>query len=159
MTLRRVHREGFTLIELLVVLTVSALLMGAGGLTLGSYLGRSAARRAAQLFAQDLTQARALAVRGQERVVVRFSEGTLRYEIASVETGTVFVQRRFASSDGVDLEGIDLLLAGDSVVFDRRGFADLSGATGTLGRAEFRSGAAVYAVAFNSMGASRVEAP
>jgi len=159
MTRRVASERGFTLIELLVVLTVSAIMMGAVGITLGSYLGRSAARRAAQLFAQDLTQARAFAVRGQESVVVRFFESGRRYEIVSAETGTDFVQRRFSNSDGIDLAEIDLLLDGDSLVFDRRGFADLSGASGSLGRATFRSGAWTYAVSFNSLGASRIEAP
>ncbi|MEX2467081.1 MAG: GspH/FimT family pseudopilin [Gemmatimonadota bacterium] len=159
MTRQLSGRAGFTLIELVVVLTMSAIMMGFAGLTLGSYLGRTSARRAAQLFAQDLTQARMFAVRGREAVVVRFFEGGLRYEVVTRDTGTEVVQRRFSNSDGIDLSAISLDLDGDSLVFNRRGFADLSGATGALGVASFTSGSTSYNVSFNSLGASRVEAP
>ena len=152
-------RAGFTVIELLIVLTLSAIMMSFAGIALGSYFGRSSARRAAQIFSQDLSQARMFAVRAREPVVVRFFEGGLRYEIVTRDTGTEVVSRRFSNSDGVDLTAIALDLAGDSVVFNRRGFADLSGAAGTLGVASFTSGTASYAVSFNGLGASRIDAP
>jgi prepilin-type N-terminal cleavage/methylation domain-containing protein len=158
MTPGRLRRRGFTLIELIAVLTLSAVLLGIAGLTMGRYLARSAARHAAQVFAQDLTQARMFAVRSQERVVVRFYEGSMRYEIVTGDSGTEIAHRRYASSDGGDLSAIDLDLDGDSLVFDRRGFADLSGAPGTLGAARFVAGTAAYTVSFNGLGGSRLEA-
>ncbi|MEX0836818.1 MAG: GspH/FimT family pseudopilin [Gemmatimonadota bacterium] len=158
MTPGRLRRTGFTLIELMAVLTLSAVMMGIAGLTMARYLGRSAARHAAQVFAQDLTQARMFAVRSQERVVVRFYEGGMRYEIASGDGSTEIAQRRYSGSDGVSLSAIELDLDGDSLVFDRRGFADLSGAPGTLGTARFVAGVAAYTVSFNGLGGSRLEA-
>jgi prepilin-type N-terminal cleavage/methylation domain-containing protein len=159
MTRRRPGRGGFTLIELVIVLTLSAIMLSFAGLALGQYFGRTSARRAAQLFSQDLTQARMFAVRAREPVVVRFFEGGLRYEIATRDTGTEIVNRRFANAAGIDLSAISLDLDGDSVVFNRRGFADLSGATGSLGVASFSAGSASYQVSFNSLGASRIDAP
>lgn len=158
MTPGRLRRRGFTLIELIVVLTLSAVMMGIAGLTMGRYLARSAARHAAQVFAQDLTQARMFAVRSQERVVVRFYEGGVRYEVVTGDGGTEIAERRYASVDGVDLSAIELDLDGDSLVFDRRGFADLSGAPGTLGTARFVAGTAAYTVSFNGLGGSRLDA-
>lgn len=156
---RRPGRAGFTLIELLIVLTLSAIMMSFAGMALGRYFGRSSARRAAQIFSQDLSQARMFAVRTREPVVVRFFEGGLRYEVVTRDTDTEVVSRRFSNSDGVDLTAIALDLDGDSVVFNRRGFADLSGASGTLGVASFTAGSASYAVSFNGLGASRIHAP
>lgn len=158
MTPGRLRRRGFTLIELIAVLTLSAAMLGIAGLTMGRYLGRSAARHAAQVFAQDLTQARMFAVRSQQPVVVRFYEGSMRYEIVSGDGTTEVAQRRYASVDGPDLSAIELDLDGDSLVFDRRGFADLSGAPGTLGTARFVAGTAAYTVSFNGLGGSRLEA-
>ncbi|MDZ7778571.1 MAG: GspH/FimT family pseudopilin [Gemmatimonadota bacterium] len=158
MTGRRGFRDGFTLIELLVVLTLSAVMLGYAGLTVGRYFGRTTVRRAAQVFAQDLTRARGFAVRTREPVVLRFDEGAREYEIVTLDGTTEIVRRRFSNSDGVDLSDIELDLDGDSLVFDRRGFADLSGAPGTLGVATFRSGEWSYAVSFNGLGASRIGA-
>jgi len=45
--------------------------------------GLHAARRAAQVFAQDLIAARSFAVRSQEAVVIRFYQGALWYEVES----------------------------------------------------------------------------
>jgi prepilin-type N-terminal cleavage/methylation domain-containing protein len=159
MTRGRPGRAGFTLIELLVVLSLSAIMMSFASVALGRYFARTSARRAAQLFSQDLTQARMFAVRAREPVVVRFFEAGLRYEVVTRDTGTEVVVRRFSSSDGVDLSGISLDLDGDSVVFDRRGFADLTGAASTLGVATFTAGPSSYTVSFNGLGASRIDAP
>lgn len=153
----RPGRAGFTLIELMVVMIVSGVMLSFAGWTVTQYFGRTAARRAAQVFAQDLTQARMFAVRSREPVVLRFYEGGLRYEIVTLETGTEIAHRRFSSSDGIDLSAIALELDGDSLVFDRRGFADLGGSGAVLGVASFASGAASYRVSFNSLGASRIE--
>jgi len=150
-------RDGFTLLELLVVLTISVLTIGIAAASFGGYFQRSSARRAAQVFAQDLTQARQFAVRVREPVVIRFYESSLWYEIETQSGSTEVARRRFSSDGDIELTGATLDLVGDSVVFDRRGIADLSGILGTLGTATFTSGNYTYRVSFNSMGASKIE--
>lgn len=156
MTPRR-HRAGFTVVELLIVLTLTAVMLGMAGLTLGRYVARTTARRAAQVFAQDLAQARMFSVRSREPVVIRFFESTLRYEIATGDGLTQLVSRRFDGQGSFDLSGLALDIDGDSFVFSRRGIADLDGAEGPLGKARFEAGRASYTVSFNSLGASRIE--
>ena len=148
---------GFTLLEMLTVLVLAGLTLGFGSLAFGTYYKRTAARRAAQVFAQDLTLARATAVRTRQPVVIRFYEGDARY-VVETQTGSVeLTSRRFGINADIDLSGIDLALTGDSLVFSSRGIADLSGAGGALGTATFSSGDIAYTVSFNSMGASKVE--
>ena len=148
---------GFTLLELLIVLTLFSLTLGFGSLAFGTYYRRSAARRAAQVFAQDLTLARATAVRIRESVVIRFYEDAQRYVVETQSGSVELTTRRFGINADIDLSAIDLNLTGDSLVFSSRGIADLSGASGALGTATFSSGDIGYTVSFNSMGASKVE--
>jgi prepilin-type N-terminal cleavage/methylation domain-containing protein len=150
-------RRGFTLLELTIVLTLSALTLGFAGVAFGRYFSRTSARRAAQIFVQDLTQARLFALRSREPVVIRFFEGSMRYEIAGLDSGTDVTRRRFGDDGDIDLSAVTLDIDGDSVVFDLHGVADLSDASGSLGTATFASGASSYVVSFNSMGASKVE--
>ena len=150
-------RGGFTLIELLVVLTLSAIGLGFALLSFGGYFQRASAERAAQVFAQDLTVARAWAVRSREPVVIRFFEASLWYQVEAQGSGTEVVRRRFGVNADIDLSGAALDFPGDSVVFDLRGFADLSGIGGPLGTATFSSGPVTYTVSFNSMGASKID--
>lgn len=155
----RTAARGFTLLELVVVLVLAGLVLGFAGLTFGGYFQRSSARRAAQVFARDLTLARSSAVRARERVVIRFYESSRWYEIVAMDSDTEITRRRFGVNADVDLSAIDLRFEGDTVVFDARGVADLSGiqGSGSLGEAWFTSGTTEYSVYFNSMGASKVE--
>ena len=150
-------RRGFTLIEVLVVLSLSGVVLTIGMISFGGYFQRIAAQRAAQVFAQDLTLARNSATRGRRPVVIRFYETGLWYEVEVQGTATDLAQRRFGVNADIDLSGVTLDFVGDSVVFDSRGIADLSGASGLLGTARFSSGAARYTVSFNSMGASKID--
>jgi prepilin-type N-terminal cleavage/methylation domain-containing protein len=150
-------RSGFTLIELLIVVVLIAGVLTIAAVSFGGYFQRVAAERAAQVFAQDLTAARAWATRSRRAVVIRFFESTLRYEVEEQATGTDIAQRRFGTNADIDLSAITLDFTGDIVVFDSRGVADLSGAAGALGTATFSSGAAKYTVSFNSMGASKID--
>jgi len=152
-----IEASGFTLIELLMVLALTAVVLTIGALSFGGYFQRVAAERAAQVFAQDLLTARNWATRSRRSVVIRFSEASRRYEVEEMGTGTDITIRRFGTNADIDLSGATLDFVGDSVVFDSRGFADLSGASGPLGTANFSSGAARYTVSFNSMGASKID--
>jgi type IV fimbrial biogenesis protein FimT len=152
-----VHRGGFTLIELIVVIAVSGVVITLGTLSFSGYFQRSSARRAAQIFAQDLVAARSFAVRSQEPVVIRFYESNRWYEVESQATATEIARRRFAGNGEIDLSGVTLDTAGDSLVFSTRGVADMSGAGGALGTATFSSGATTYTVSFNGMGASKID--
>lgn len=150
-------RCGFTLIEMAVVLSIVAVGLTFALLAFTGYFQRVNAQRAAQIFAQDLSLARTMAVRSRDRVVVRFDESSLWYAVESAGGATEVVRRRFGFNADVDLTGVTLDLPGDTLVFDHRGMADLSGAGGPLGTATFSSGAMTYTVSFNSMGASKLD--
>jgi len=149
--------SGFTLIELVVVLSISAVVVTMGTLTFSGYFQRSSARRAAQVFSQDLVAARSFAVRSQDPVVIRFYESTRWYEVVVQSSSAEIGRGRFGSGGDIELSDIALDVAGDSLVFDGRGMADMSGAGGALGTARFSSGATTYTVSFNGMGASKID--
>jgi len=151
------RRAGFTLVELLIVLSITAIGLTLAGLAFTGYFGRVSAERAAQVFAQDLTLARSYAIRSREPVVLRFYESSLWYEVEAQSSATEVATRRFGVNADVDLAAVTLDMAGDTLVFDSRGMADLSGAGGPLGTATFSSGAVTYTVSFNSMGASKID--
>lgn len=151
------RRAGFTLIELIVVLSIAAVGLTFASVVFRSYFQRVSAERAAQVFAQDLTLARSWAVRSREPVVIRFYEGSLWYEVEAQSTATEVARRRFGVNADIALTGVTLDIAGDTLVFDSRGIADLSDAGGALGIATFSSGAVTYTVSFNSMGASKID--
>jgi hypothetical protein len=109
------------------------------------------------VFAQDLTLARATAVRIREVVVIQFYADSMRYVIETQSGSVEVVTRRFRDNADISLETIDLEMTGDSVVFSTRGIADLSDASGALGTATFSSGSSGYTVSFNSMGSSKVD--
>lgn len=150
-------KRGFTFVEVVVVLGLASLMLGLGGAAFTGFFQRSSARRAAELFGQDLTAARSYAVRSREPVVIRFYESTLWYEIETQTSAAEIARRRFGGSADIDLSAVSLDMAGDSVVFSPRGIADLSGASGPLGNASFSSGATTYTVSFNGMGAYKIE--
>jgi prepilin-type N-terminal cleavage/methylation domain-containing protein len=154
---RLASRRGFTLLELLMVVMLIAVVTTYGILQFSGYFQRTAAQRAAQVFARDLTLARGWATRGRQPVVIRFYESARWYEVVEQVSGTQVVVRRFGTNADIDLSGVELDFTGDQVVFDSRGAADLSGAAGPLGTARFSSGAHRYTVSFNSMGASKIE--
>lgn len=152
------RRDGFTLIELTVVVSIAGIMVALGALTFSGYFQKSAARRAAHLFARDLLVARSFAVRSQEPVVVRVFEDMRWYQIVSGSTATEVVRRRFAgSSPDVGLSGIVLEVSGDTLVFNTRGQIEMSAVGGALGTAAFSAGATTYRVHFNRLGTSRVE--
>ncbi len=148
--------KGFTLIELLMVIIVLAVTLTLVGFTFNRYLERTSAKRAAELFGQDLKAARNTALRSKQRVVVDFDETRLGY-VVRVAAGDTLLRRSFDPEATLSLSAVDLQLSGDTVAFDRRGVADLRGGVGTLGRAIFSAGTVSYAVSFNSMGSSRVD--
>jgi prepilin-type N-terminal cleavage/methylation domain-containing protein len=152
-----VRRGGFTLIELVVVLSITAIGLTFAGLAFSQYFDRVSAERAAQVFAQDLMLARNWAVRSREPVVIRFYEASMWYQVGAQTSATEVARRRFGANADIDLTGVALGMAGDSVVFDARGMADLSGAGGPLAVATFSSGTVSYTVSFNSMGASKID--
>lgn len=150
---------GFSLLELTIVLVMAGLVMGFAGLSFSGYAERSSARRAAQVFARDLTLARSTALRSREAVVVRFYESSRWYEIEMEESGTELVRRRFGVNADVDLSAIDLRFLGDTVLFSSRGVASFKNLPSSisLGEARFTAGNTMFRVYFNSMGASKVE--
>lgn len=144
-------RRGFSLIEVVVVVAVATIILGISTFYSASWMGRSAAKAAAQVFSRDLAQARAFAIRSQEPVRIRFWEDSLVYRVES-EGGRELVRRVFSADGDIRLSGVDLEVQGDSIHFDARGLVALSG----LGSAAFSAGSTSYAVTFNATGASRV---
>lgn len=142
---------------MLVVITIAAVGLGYALLSFSGYFQGANAQRAAQVFAQDLTLARTAAVRSRDRVVVRFNESSRWYALQTAGGATEIVRRRFGLNADIDLTGVALNMPGDTLVFDRRGIADLTGAGGPLGTATFSSGPVTYTVSFNSMGASKID--
>ena len=148
-------KRGFSLVELAVVLLMAGLTLAVGIGGLSEYSRRIAAHHAAQLFVRDLSLARTYAVRGRKPVVIRFNESSRWYSIPTVTSGTELMRRRFNVNADLDLAAIDLEVPGDTLLFTSRGI--LSGVGGQLGTATFSTGAEVYAVSFNIMGAAKVE--
>lgn len=138
---------------------IAGLVLGVAGLTFSDYFSHSSARDAAAVFARDLSLARSTAMRSRKKVVVRFYESSLWYQVVMQDSETEIVRRRFGESADIALSGIDLRTRGDTVVVSPRGIVDLSGMGGhaSLGEARFAFGATEYRVYFNSMGASKVE--
>lgn len=120
------------------------------------YLERVAAQKAAELFTRDLLLARTSAMRDRQPAALLVYEGSREYVIRKV-TGEVVVRREYGSFSDLSLSALELALPGDSVGFDGRGVAALTGGGGTLGTARFRSGEVTYRVRFNSMGVAEVE--
>ncbi len=150
------RRLGFTVIELLVTLILFSITLALASLVFSGYQSRTAAQRAAQVFAMDLRLARTSAVRGREVVIVDFNEAGGSYVIR-LESGDTILRREFGRDDEIPLDSLNLQLTGDSVAFDARGVGDLSGSASPLGTASFAAGANVYDVSFTIMGASKVD--
>ena len=149
-------RLGFTVVELLVTLILFSITLALASLVFSGYQSRTAAQRAAQVFAMDLRLARTSAVRGREVVIVDFNEAGGSYVIR-LESGDTILRREFGRDDEIRLDSLNLQLTGDSLAFDARGVGDLSGSASPLGTASFAAGANVYDVSFTIMGASKVD--
>lgn len=147
---------GFTILEVLFVTVLALLTLGIAAQSYAFYVERTAAQHAAKIFARDLSLARATAVQRRESVVVRFDEPNLTYEVET-GSGVSVVERSHDRDSDAPLSSVDLEMSGDSVVFDARGVADLSGVGGSLAEASFQAGGTTYTVFFNSLGGSRVE--
>ena len=147
---------GFTVIEMLVTLILFTIAVGLSSVVFSGYQSRTAAQRAAQVFAMDLRLARTSAVRGREAVIVDFDEAGMSYCIR-LESGDTILEREFGRDDEIPLDLLNLQLTGDSLVFNARGVGDLSGSGSSLGIASFAAGETIYDVSFNVMGASKVE--
>ena len=149
-------RSGFTLLELVVVLLLLSLSLAAAAGVFSAYQARTSAQRAAQVFALDIGLARTSAVRSRETVIVDFDESQVTY-VLRFASGDTIVKRRFSDTDDIVLDSLNLQMNGDSLVFNSRGVADLSGAGSALGVARFVAGDTGYDVSFNGMGASKVD--
>jgi Tfp pilus assembly protein FimT len=137
---------------MMVVLVIGMVLIALATLAFSAANTRMTARRAAQVFSRDLALARSIAVRGREKVTVKFNEASRWYEVRTASGRTV-ATRRFGVDDEVNLSAITLDLPGDSLVFSNRGVGTLSG---SLGTASFTAGAITYQVSFNAIGAAQV---
>ena len=148
------RRAGFTMLEMTTALVLAAVMLSIAGSVFSKYQERVSARRAAEIFARDLTMARAMAVRSREVVTVRFNESGLIYTVTTA-SGRQLANRRYNSAAGdVRLSAMDLALSGDTLAFSSRGIGSMTGSA--LGSATFRAGKITYRVQFNTMGAAKM---
>ncbi|MEX2527683.1 MAG: prepilin-type N-terminal cleavage/methylation domain-containing protein [Gemmatimonadota bacterium] len=150
-------RQGVTLVELLVVMSIVAITLTLGIQAYSSYSDQNAAQRAGEMFTRDLGVTRSTAVRERQSVSLCLQVDSMRYEIVTAAGRSVAI-RHFGEGSPHRLSGMELNLTGECVIFDRRGLADLTGASGAVGTLELRSNSATSLVTFNAMGVTRVEA-
>lgn len=144
------------MVEVLLVLLLMAVMLGVAAQAFNGYQARTVSKRAAEVFAQDIRMARNAALRARREAVLDFDESGRSYVIR-MESGDTVLYRSFGEEAEIPLTSLDLEMAGDTVAFDGSGQADLTGATGPLGRAVFTAGTRSYAVSFNSMGVARID--
>jgi Tfp pilus assembly protein FimT len=137
---------------MMVVVVIGSILTAMALIAFSKAGTTTSARRAAQVFSRDLALARSMAVRGREKVTVKFYESSRYYDVKTA-SGRTLATRTFGSSGTIRLSSVDLATTGDSIVFSNRGVVTLSS---SLGTADFTAGAATYRVSFNSIGASKV---
>ena len=94
---------GFTVIEMLISLILFTISLALATSVFSSYQARTAAQRAAQVFAMDLSVARAAAVRGRVPVIVNFDEAGKTYLIRQESGDTIddFETLYLIGSEGV----------------------------------------------------------
>ena len=139
-----------------MALLIVAITLAVAARTFDGYLERSSAKRAAEIFSQDLSVTKNAALRSREDVVMEFDEANLEY-LVRIGEGDTILHRFFHEGQDPALSFMDLELSGDSLVFDASGVAELGGAPGALARMVFKAGTTSYAVSFNSMGLARVD--
>jgi len=115
---------------MMVVMVIGGVLISMASVVFANANTRMSARRAAQVFARDLTLARSMAVRGREKVTIRFYESSEWYSVTTA-SGRTLATRRFGINADVNLSAIVLDLPGDSLVFSSRGIGNLAAALGT----------------------------
>jgi prepilin-type N-terminal cleavage/methylation domain-containing protein len=152
---RSLGTRGFTLLEITVSLLIMSLALAGLSVAFGSYNQSTSARRAAEVFAYDLSVGRSFSVRTRDTVKVVFSETTPSYTVESLG-GDTLVQRSFTATSEFKLDTLDLQATGDSIYFDTRGRINFGGITGSIGVARFIAGGGRYQVRFNVLGTSRV---
>ncbi|NNM07137.1 MAG: prepilin-type N-terminal cleavage/methylation domain-containing protein [Gemmatimonadetes bacterium] len=148
--------RGFSVVEILVVLLLIAILLSWAAGAFNGYQQRVAARRAAEVFVQDLNVTKTEASRSRRVTVLDFDEGGLGY-VVRMESGDTILRRSYDDQAEIPLTFLDLQTAGDTLAFDRQGQADLGGTGAALGRAVFSRGNTSFTVSFNSMGVARIE--
>ncbi len=146
---------GFSLIEITIVLVIAAVLLSIGTIVFSGYNERIAAQRAAQVFSRDLILARGTAIRGRERVAIRFYESA-KYYLVATASGRELARRRFGTGAEFTLSAVDLAVPGDTLSFSSRGFANFAALGAAIGTATFKAGNVSYQVQFNGMGTSKV---
>ena len=80
---------GFTLLEITVALVIMSLALAGVAISFSSYNQSTSAKRAAQVFAQDLSVSRSYSVRSRVIVKVVFSESIPIYRIESASGDTL----------------------------------------------------------------------
>ncbi len=119
-TARRAGRAGMTVPELLMAIVVAGILMAIGYGSLHDYIFSQRGRRAAQTLAWQVTIARSLAIRSGRPISLVANE-TARSIVVRDSAGTVYQSLDLGTSGELTVDRLDIGLAGDSLIFSRRG--------------------------------------
>lgn len=119
-TARGAGRAGMSLLELLMAIVVAGIMVSIGYGGLHDYIFSQRGRRAAHMLAFQVTIARSLAIRSGQTISLVANE-TARSTVVRDSAGTVYRSLDLGSSGGLTVERLDIELAGDSLVFSRRG--------------------------------------
>lgn len=119
-TARGAGRAGMSLPELLMAIVVAGIMMSIGYGGLHNYIFSQRGRRAAQTLAFQVTIARSLAIRSGQTISLVANE-TARSIVVRDSAGTVYRRLDLGPSGELTVERLDIELAGDSLVFSRRG--------------------------------------
>lgn len=119
-TARGAGRAGMSLPELLMAIVVAGIMMSIGYGGLHNYIFSQRGRRAAHTLAFQVTIARSLAIRSGQTISLVANE-TARSIVVRDSAGTVYRSLDLGPSGELTVERLDIELAGDSLVFSRRG--------------------------------------
>jgi len=146
--------RGFTLVELLIVITIITVVGLISTTSFRSFRERAILTRAAEVVASDASLTRSYAIRERRNVSLVADEGARTYVIRSA-AGDTLARRFFDAGSELQVDSLDVALAGDSLTFNPRGLL----ASGGLARIGVGRNDAARQVQVNALGRTRIVSP
>lgn len=148
------RERGFTLVELLIVITIIAVVGLISTTSFRSYRERALLVRAADVVASDAALTRSFAIRERRNVSLVADEASRTYVIRS-DQGDTLARRFFDAGSDLQVDSLDVALAGDSMTFNPRGLL-VSGGFAAIGVGR---NASARQVQVNALGRTRIVSP